>query len=462
MKRRIEIATLKKLHVATDAALVSVGWLGAWGLRRLLDGVLGFPINPVDSYVRALPLIVVPWITTCWLFGIYRTQRMKTVVDELQSMLRGVALGLLVVSAIGFFSRELHFGRLVVLFSAALNLVFQGATRVLFHRLERRLRSSGACDVPALVVGTGVAAVRLLQKIQDHPETGYRVAGLVGEPEDPEKPEVAGRPVLGGLSELRRLVTETGAREVFVADPGVGHTRLLSLVLECEDLGITFRVVTNLFEVLTAGNQLDLVDDLPLVQLGRQAVHPLYAPLKRAFDLVGAGLALVLTAPILAWCVVRIRLDTPGPAFFRQDRVGQGGRRIGMWKLRTMHRDVERYAEAPRTSGDARVTRVGGFLRATSLDELPQLWNVLRGEMSLVGPRPEMPFIVEGYDEWQRRRLSVKPGITGLWQILGRKDLPMHENLQYDFYYIRNRSLALDLSILIRTVGAVLSRRGAF
>jgi lipopolysaccharide/colanic/teichoic acid biosynthesis glycosyltransferase len=133
-----------------------------------------------------------------------------------------------------------------------------------------------------------------------------------------------------------------------------------------------------------------------------------------------------------------------------------------MYKFRTMHRDVEPEAVAPTGPADARVTRFGRFLRATSIDELPQLWNVLRGEMSLVGPRPEMPFIVAGYDEWQRRRLSVKPGISGLWQILGRKDLPMHRNLQYDFYYIRNRSVALDASILLRTFGAVLSRRGAF
>ena len=133
-----------------------------------------------------------------------------------------------------------------------------------------------------------------------------------------------------------------------------------------------------------------------------------------------------------------------------------------MYKFRTMHDDVDRYAVAPRDSNDDRITPYGRWLRGTSIDELPQLWNVLKGDMSLVGPRPEMPFIAETYDDWQRRRLSVKPGITGLWQILGRKDLPMHENLQYDFYYIRNRSLSLDLSILLRTVGAVLSRRGAF
>jgi len=133
-----------------------------------------------------------------------------------------------------------------------------------------------------------------------------------------------------------------------------------------------------------------------------------------------------------------------------------------MHKFRTMWHDVDRYAVAPVDGDDPRITPYGRWLRGTSIDELPQLWNVLKGDMSLVGPRPEMPFIAAGYDDWQRRRLSVKPGITGLWQILGRKDLPMHANLQYDFYYIRNRSLTLDASILLRTIGVVLSRRGAF
>ena len=133
-----------------------------------------------------------------------------------------------------------------------------------------------------------------------------------------------------------------------------------------------------------------------------------------------------------------------------------------MYKFRTMRTDADPYAVAPHDRHDSRITTYGRWLRGSSIDELPQLVNVLRGEMSLVGPRPEMPFIAESYDEWQKRRLSVKPGITGMWQILGRKDLPMHENLQYDFYYIRNRSLGLDLSILLRTFGAVFSRKGAF
>jgi exopolysaccharide biosynthesis polyprenyl glycosylphosphotransferase len=459
--RRLDLVLLRRLHVLTDCALVSIGWLSAYGLRYALDDVFPARINPFTWYLNALPIVVVPWVFTCWAFGIYRSGRMHTVVDELQRLWRGAALGLLVVSSISFFFRELEFGRFVVLSSAAINLLLQGTSRVVFHRIERRMRRSGDHDVPALVVGTGVAAIRLLQKLQDHPEIGYRVVGLVDDRADPEK-DVAGHPVRGRTEDLRRVAAELGVREVFIADPGLGHTRMLSLVLECEDLGITFRVATNLFEVLTASNPLDLVDDLPLVQLGRDRAHALYEPMKRAFDVVGALLGLVATAPLLLFVAWRIRRTSPGPALFSQERVGRGGLGFRMYKFRTMYRDVEPYGLAPAGPDDARVTRTGRWLRATSIDELPQLLNVLRGEMSLVGPRPEMPFIAAGYDEWQRRRLSVKPGITGLWQILGRKDLPMHENLQYDFYYIRNRSLALDASILVRTIGAVLSRRGAF
>jgi exopolysaccharide biosynthesis polyprenyl glycosylphosphotransferase len=457
---RLGLDGLRRLHVATDCALVSIGWISAWALRKALVPALG-PINDLETYLRALPLIVLPWVFTCWVFGIYRSQRMKTVVDELQAVFRGTALGLLVVSAIGFFFRELYFGRFVVLASAGLNLALQGVSRVVFHRLERRMRTSGRHDVAAVVIGTGVTAIRLLQKIQDHPEIGYRVVGFLDDTADLEK-DVAGHPVLGRIADLRRVAQQLGVREVFVANPGLGHSRMLSLVLECEDLGVSFRVVTDLFEVLTAGSALDLVDDLPVVRLGRQAVPAWYEPAKRAFDVFGAAFGLLASAPLLAWCAWRVRRTSPGPAFLTQDRVGRDGRAFRMWKLRTMRADVPLYEAAPRGAGDPRVTGYGRWLRATSIDELPQLWNVLRGEMSLVGPRPEMPFVVATYDEWQRRRLTVKPGITGLWQILGRKDLPMHHNLHYDFYYIRNRSLTLDLSILIRTVGAVLTRRGAF
>jgi len=455
---RVDPRTLRWLHVATDALLVSIGWLGAYALRHALSDVVGRPINPLDWYVRALPIVVVPWITTCWWFGIYHSPRMRTPADELQRLVRGAALGLLVLGSISFFFKEFEFGRTVVLASAGFNFCLQGASRLAFLRIESGLRRAGASDVPALIVGTGIPAIRLLQKLQDHPEIGYRVVGFLDDCDELPEKEVAGRPVLGSLRDLRSVATECGVVEVFVALPSLGHTRMLSLVLDCEDLGITFRVVTNLFEVLTAGTHIDLVDDLPLVRLGREGVHALYEPLKRAFDVVGALAGVALAAPLMLWVAHRLRREGMSP-LFAHERAGRDGRRFRLYKFRTLREDAEPYAVAPVERADPRITPYGHWLRKTSIDELPQLWNVLRGEMSLVGPRPEMPFIVDTYDDWQRRRLTVKPGITGLWQILGRKDLPMHENLDYDFYYIQNQSPLLDLVIILKSVPIIFFRR---
>ncbi len=462
MIAKVDLSVIRRIHILADTLLVSVGWLGAYWLRVALNDALGSAINPFDVYLRALPLVVGPWMLSCWIFGIYRSTRMTTLVEEFQTLFRGAALGLLVVASISFFFRELHFGRFVVLACVGLNLVLQGVSRIGFHRIEDRMRRSGEHDIPVLIAGTGVAAIRLLQKIQDHPEIGYQVVGFVDDSDDLERKDVANRPVLGHIDDLREIAVVQNVKEVFIAMPSLSHTQMLSIVLDCEDLGMTFRVVTNLFEVLTAGTPIDLVDDLPLVRLGRQRAHPLYEPVKRLVDLAGAVVGLMLFAPVMLWCARRISRESPGPVIFQQSRVGRDGKIFEIYKFRTMHGGVEPYAVAPRDGSDPRITAFGRWLRLTSLDELPQLYNVLKGEMSLVGPRPEMSFIVETYDDWQRRRLSVKPGITGLWQILGRKDLPMHENLQYDFYYIRNRSLGHDLSIMLRTVGAVLSRRGAF
>jgi len=460
--RHLDIAALRRLHVYADVALVSLAWLGAWATRRLLDPAFGYPINPLEGYAAAAPLVVLTWMTSCWTFGIYQSTRFSTTVEEIQQLGKGVLLGLLVVGSLGFLVKEWQFGRLVVLLTGLYSLVLQGASRLAFFRAERRLRASGLCDVRVLIAGAGVTGIRLVQKIQDHPEIGYRVVGFLDDDPALQAEKVAGYPVLGRLDDLRESVVRHQVAEVFVASPGMGHTRMLAHVLALEDLDVTFRVVTDLFEVLTAGGPLDLVDDLPLVRLGGRRPGPLYEPAKRALDLACAAALLVLSAPLWLWWSLRIVLDSPGRPLFRQTRIGRGGRPFAMYKFRTMHGGADPYAVAPRERADARITPYGYWLRRTSIDEVPQLLNVLRGEMSLVGPRPEMPFIVETYDEWQRRRLTVKPGITGLWQILGRKDLPMHENLQYDFYYIRNRSLGMDLSLLVRTVGAVLSRRGAY
>ena len=183
---------------------------------------------------------------------------------------------------------------------------------------------------------------------------------------------------------------------------------------------------------------------------------------KRGMDVTGAALGIVVLSPVLAWTALAALITQGPPILFRHERPGLVGRPFTMLKFRTMHGSADPYAPSPESPGDERITPIGRWLRRFSLDELPQLINVLRGEMSIVGPRPEMPFLVARYEPWQRRRLDAKPGITGLWQILGRKDLPLVENIEYDFYYIKNQSLLLDMTILLKTLPVVLGGKGAY
>jgi exopolysaccharide biosynthesis polyprenyl glycosylphosphotransferase len=205
-----------------------------------------------------------------------------------------------------------------------------------------------------------------------------------------------------------------------------------------------------------------MVGNFPVVNLKGEGPGRGYDFFKRAMDLVLASVGIVITVPLWLCVMALIKIDSRGPIFFSQERVGRDGRRFPMLKFRTMFVNAPAYSRSPREEGDDRVTRLGKILRKSSLDELPQLINVLAGDMSIVGPRPEMPFIVEKYKDWEKKRLSVKPGLTGLWQVIGRQELPLEENVQYDFYYIKNRSLVMDISIILRTIPALLSRKGAY
>jgi len=250
--------------------------------------------------------------------------------------------------------------------------------------------------------------------------------------------------------------------EVLVADPAVPAGDLMAAVRASEKQRVEFQIVAGPLQVLTAHAELSGPADLPVLELPTRSFGPGQRLAKRVCDVLGALLLLVLLGPLMLVLAALIRWRMGAPVLFRQVRVGYRGAEFTMFKFRTMVNEADAYAPSPQTAADQRVTPLGRWLRKYSLDELPQLLNVLRGEMSLVGPRPEMPFLVAQYEPWQRRRLDALPGMTGLWQILGRKDLPLRDNIEYDFYYIRNQSLLLDLAIFLRTIPVVLFGRGAY
>lgn len=447
--------------VLADAAGFALCWWLAWRLRVALDGLLG-PINPFAPYDQVHELVVLVGIANCAFFGLYAAKRRLSSLNKWRRILMAAYHFLLYLMVIGYFFKELDLGRSVILLGGLLAFAYLYASRSAFRWLKARALEQGRGRVRTAIVGTGKLANEVLASLRAHPDVAFEVVGFVGHPSDPA-PAAGDAPVLGGAADLARLVREHHLEEVIVAAPHLSREEQLNLIDLGSSPGLTVQLVSDLFGVVAADAKVDEIAQFPVITLRDGRLPRGQRILKRAFDIAVSAAGVAAWLLLLHWWIAWwIRRDSPGPVFFRQTRIGRDGEPFTIWKYRTMTTEAPAYARAPGLPDDPRVTRAGRWLRKTSLDELPQLWNVLRGDMSMVGPRPEMPFIVEQYQAWQRRRLDVKPGITGLWQVIGRKNLPLHLNMEYDFYYIRNQSLLLDLEILIRTVPAVLRGRGAF
>ena len=297
-----------------------------------------------------------------------------------------------------------------------------------------------------MIVGKGELAYNLKRELEDMPQ-GYTVVGFVD-----------GR----DIEEMNELAKQHRVREIYIASDDMKPGEELNLVAQEENMGVEFKIVSGGFSRFAEHVGTDSIMALPVVELGEFKSKPGYDFLKRILDVLVSFVGMISSLPLWLAIAAAIKMESNGKVFFAHERVGKDGRMFMMFKFRTMYEGADRYDTAPNKLDDPRITRVGKILRRTSLDEMPQLLNVLKGDMSLIGPRPEMSFIVKNYKPWQRKRIKVRPGITGLWQVVGRKDLPLYKNLEYDFYYIRNRSMLLDLIILLRTIPAVFTRRGAY
>jgi exopolysaccharide biosynthesis polyprenyl glycosylphosphotransferase len=319
------------------------------------------------------------------------------------------------------------------------------------------------------------------------PELGYRVIGIVENgPVDPSSPaSFEGVPVIADLKSLPEAIRESGANEVIISDPNVPGEALFDVMIQTgRRRGVEFRIAPTLLNCLPSKTEIDQVGSLPMVTLFRSPLSSAARLAKRVSDLIIASMALGILAPLWLLIALLIKLDSRGPVFYKQERVGMDGRVFLFYKFRTMragtddtsHREYQRMyikgqpdsnlgdAQRPayKLRGDERVTRLGRLLRKLSLDELPQLFNVLRGDMSVVGPRPPIPYEVESYEVWHRKRLDMKPGITGLWQVSGRNRLPFDEMVRMDLYYIENWSLLLDMKIILQTLPVMLRGDDAY
>jgi len=324
-----------------------------------------------------------------------------------------------------------------------------------------------------VIIGSGLVASRLVEKLRLNRQFGLEAIGVVDE--EVHEAERFDLPRLGGFADFERILTQHDIDRVIIAFSRASHEQLLDCVRACRDRGVAVDVIPRLFELLDRVKPLGQVGGLPMLSIGTPRLTRPARFAKRALDVTVSGLALTVTAPLFAAIAAAIKLESPGPVFFRQPRAGKGGEVFQVVKFRSMYADADQRKNEVDTHNDLsdgvmfkihqdpRVTRVGRFLRRWSLDELPQMINVFKGEMSLVGPRPLiLPESGALEQKWHLRRLELRPGMTGPWQIYGRSDAPFHEMVRFDYQYVAGWSLASDVEILFATLPAVLSGRGAY
>jgi exopolysaccharide biosynthesis polyprenyl glycosylphosphotransferase len=460
---------------ALRRALVAAD-LGGLCLALVLTQLLAVRVvEPQELAVNGLLLLGFPgWVVLAQMYGLYDHVEIgvaRSTADDVPGLLLLSSftawVGLLLVNASGLAQPRL--GIATTFWLAAIGLIIAGRVAARWF-VQRRddLRE------PTLIIGTDRVALRIARMLAARPEYGLDVVGFVDD-EALEAPENL-PPYLGSATELERLVRAYEVERVIVAFSRASADAHVDLLRRCADLRVRVEVVPRMYEVIGSRTWVHDLGGIPLVSLSPARLSRAARLVKRSFDLLVGGFALLVFTPFIAFAAWRIKAGSPGPVFFRQERMGAGGRRFQMFKFRTMSFDADerkhevahmnKHAEdGPRmfkVTDDPRITTFGRFLRSWSLDELPQLFNVLRGEMSLVGPRPLILDEDENILGHHRRRLHLTPGLTGLWQVLGRSDLPFSEMVTLDYVYVTNWSLWGDIKLLARTVPAIISKRGAY
>jgi len=479
LKKRARIVA--SVLLAIDLVGVALAFLLAYWLRDTALPALGLrPRNlyPLSLYLPLLPLVLGIWGVLLYHFGAYKSHRTISLIDEAWSILRVTGSGgALLVLCIYLFRLDAallgqdDISRLWIALLAAGSALAILAGRTTVRLLSRFVRSRGYNYRTILVVGTGPAARSIAESIERHGYWGYRILGFVKSDEDDSIESIA-QPVVGAIADIPRLIESEVVDEVIFAVHRAQLQKLEDLFLQLEEQGVLVRLALNFFPHTRARLTVGDLDGLPLLTFSTAPSSPLLLAIKRGLDLVISVVLLAAALPAMGAIALAIKLTSSGHVLFRQIRCGLNGRRFTIYKFRTMVENAEHQRshlshlnemDGPvfKVRQDPRVTRLGRLLRRFSLDELPQLWNVLSGSMSLVGPRPAIPEEVAQYERWQRRRLSMRPGLTCLWQVSGRNEIDFGRWMELDLEYIDSWSPLLDLKILARTVPVVLSGRGA-
>jgi len=434
----------------TDLALTTASFLLAYRFRLLFE-VEGHTLMSLQIYLWILAIILPTWAVLLPAFRVYSEPSLPP-LQQIFRLSKAIGFAGLVMAALQFFIRQDATNRLIVLFTLVINYILLVSYRVVLLKVKKH----GALDVRHVaVIGNGPSAYEFARTIENHRAWGLKLLGVFKQ------------------DEVRSILETGGVDELILVAGGESLGEFTETFLLCEELGVTARVVLNFFPHSIARMELHELEGFPLLSFSTTPTNEALMFVRRILDMVLSGVLLLFAVPLVMLpAAILIKLSSRGPVLFRQERCGLNGRLFIMYKFRSMVDNAEQLRfelealnemSGPvfKISRDPRSTLIGRIIRRWSIDELPQLFNVLRGDMSLVGPRPPLPQEVARYERWQRRRLSMKPGITCLWQISGRNEVSFEDWMKLDLTYIDNWSLLLDLKILLKTVPAVLLGRGA-
>jgi exopolysaccharide biosynthesis polyprenyl glycosylphosphotransferase len=460
MRSKAQIQTVLALAlVVTDAAMAGLAFLLAYLMRRWIpwpseaQGMGGFP-----SYSTILIAHVLSILAVFAFYRLYRPVRSGARVDEFYGVSASTTVGTLMgvaISSLLFKNSpiELDYSRGVILYAWILTIILVMVGRLIHGLIRGRLNRSGVGRDRVLVVGTGDVARMICQKIQSNPGLGYEVVGFVAANGQEGSPVCT--PVLGHASDLAQIIADQRTDEVIIALPEATHEEVLALISECERGQVTIKVFPDLFQIMASQVSIGDLGGLPLLTVRDIALRGWRRTAKRSMDIAISAAALVLISPLLMLTALLIKLDSDGPVFYAQERTGLDARPFLMLKFRSMRQDAERSGPGWTVKSDPRVTRLGRTIRRLNIDELPQFINVLLGDMSMVGPRPERPVYVEQFrraiPRYMERHLE-RGGVTGWAQVNGlRGDTSIAERIKYDLWYVENWSLLLDVKIIVRT-----------
>ena len=461
------------LLILSEIVFVALAFEIAYLLRSVWPGLTLFFLAP-GVVATLLAVSAVLWVGTGLPVGVYRGPENFDFLRTIRRTLTQTFWFALLLATAIFLLKLGEISRSFVGLFLLLNLALQAGYRLSAHRMREFLQRGFTGHRYYLIVGTGSTAAEVARLIEKNKDHGDRVIGFLRDEEGRqlEDAQLRERYSVGDLGELHRMLDERIVDEVLFAVSRPRLEKMEEIFLTCEEQGVKTRILLDFFPHFQSEITLDRLEHLPLLTFSNAPENEYLLFLKRAFDFSFAALLLILGAPVLLLIALAVKLTSAGPAIYRQWRCGLNGRKFWLYKFRSMYQDADRdqsllshlnEKDGPvfKIAQDPRVTSIGRFLRRTSLDELPQLFNILKGEMSFVGPRPPLPEEVAQYERWQRRRLRMKPGLTCLWALEGRSELSFARWMKLDMDYIDHWSLALDFKILLRTIPRVLTGRGA-